>query len=148
MASTRQVPNLSAIAPNTGCPSPQARFWIAIARPNVVRSQPVSASIGNWKKPIAERGPKVISETRHPAAMTVHGKAGLPAGLMLDDISSIPKACFRRHPAGPPPTTHTAMDRSSLFDFFEGSIAEIDAAPTVRLADRFAKPLAIRKNAA
>ena len=64
MASTRQVPNRSAIAPKKGWLKPQQRFCNAIARPKVVRSQPVSASIGSWKKPIAERGPKVTRNDR------------------------------------------------------------------------------------
>jgi hypothetical protein len=76
MARTRHVPNLSASAPNTGVPSPQARFWIAIARPKVVRSHPFSASIGNWKKPIAERGPKVMAAMRQPQMMISQGKEG------------------------------------------------------------------------
>ena len=44
-----------------------------MARPNVVRSQPFSASIGSWKKPIAERGPKVIAAIRQPQMMISHG---------------------------------------------------------------------------
>ncbi len=77
-ASTRHVPNLSASAPKIGVPSPHARFWIAIANPNVVRSQPFSASIGNWKKPIAERGPKVSAAIRQPHMMISQGRLGAP----------------------------------------------------------------------
>ena len=44
-----------------------------MARPKVVRSQPFSASIGNWKKPIAERGPKVSAAIRQPQMMMSHG---------------------------------------------------------------------------
>jgi hypothetical protein len=46
-----------------------------MASPKVVRSQPFSASIGSWKKPIAERGPKVIAAIRHPHAMISQGVA-------------------------------------------------------------------------
>jgi hypothetical protein len=70
----RQVPNLSANAPKNGWPRPQQRFWMAMARPKVVRSQPVSASIGNWKKPMAERGPKVSMAIMEPAAMISQGR--------------------------------------------------------------------------
>src|SRR5690349_695044 len=73
-ASTRHVPKRSAMAPNIGCPRPQSRFWIAMASPKVVRSQPRSASIGNWKKPIAERGPKLIAAIRQPQMMISQGK--------------------------------------------------------------------------
>ena len=44
-----------------------------MARPNVVRSQPFSASIGSWKKPMAERGPKVSAAIRQPQMMISHG---------------------------------------------------------------------------
>ena len=48
-----------------------------MARPNVVRSQPFSASIGSWKKPIAERGPKVSAAMAQPQMMISHGTAFL-----------------------------------------------------------------------
>ncbi len=48
-----------------------------MASPKVVRSQPVSASIGSWKKPMAERGPKVSTAISEPAMMISHGKPGL-----------------------------------------------------------------------
>ena len=85
MASTRQVPKRSAIAPNNGSPSPQNRFCSAMARPKVWRSQPFSASIGSWKKPIAERGPKVSAAIRQPQMMISHGTrlAGLFVAVTL-----------------------------------------------------------------
>jgi hypothetical protein len=46
---------------------------MAIANPKVVRSHPLSASIGNWKNPIAERGPKVIAAITHPQIMISQG---------------------------------------------------------------------------
>jgi len=64
---------LSGNAPKIGRPSPHARFWIAIASPKVDRSQPVSASIGSWKKPMADRGPKVKSAISAPAEMISQG---------------------------------------------------------------------------
>ena len=95
MASTRQVPKRSAMAPKNGRPRPQNRFWIAMARPNVVRSQPFSASIGSWKKPIAERGPKVIAAIRQPQMMISHGTdfargngAGSHLGYLRLDVCS------------------------------------------------------------
>lgn len=73
MTSTRPVPYLSAKAPKKGWLTPQNRFWKAIARPKVERSQPRSASIGNWKKPMADRGPKVMTAISDPgeAAPTI-----------------------------------------------------------------------------
>ncbi len=44
-----------------------------MARPKVERSQPVSASIGNWKKPMAERGPNVMTAISDPAAIISQG---------------------------------------------------------------------------
>jgi hypothetical protein len=74
--STRHVPFLSASAPKNGWPRPHIRFWIAMARPKSERDQPVSASIGSWKKPIAERGPKVSAAIRQPLAMMSQGNPG------------------------------------------------------------------------
>ena len=54
--------------------APQNRFCSAMARPKVVRSQPFSASIGSWKKPIAERGPKVRAAIRQPQTMISQGR--------------------------------------------------------------------------
>src|SRR5690606_13284086 len=76
MVSTRQVPKRSATAPKTGCPKPQMRFWMAIARPKVVRSQPLSSSMGSWKRPIAERGPKVMAAMMQPLMMISQGNVG------------------------------------------------------------------------
>src|SRR5690606_32269758 len=73
-ARTRQLPNRSAIAPKNGCPRPQQRFWNAMARPKVVRSQPFSCSMGSWNSPIAERGPKDIAAMRQPLMMISQGK--------------------------------------------------------------------------
>ncbi len=73
-ASTRQVPKRSAMAPKKGRPAPQKKFCSAMARPKSVRSQPFSASMGSWKKPIAERGPKVSAAIRQPQTMISHGR--------------------------------------------------------------------------
>ena len=40
------------------------------------RDQPVYASIGSWKNPIAERGPKVSAAIRQPLAMISQGNPG------------------------------------------------------------------------
>ena len=47
-----------------------------MASPKVERSQPRSASIGSWKNPMAERGPKVITAISDPARMMSQGMAG------------------------------------------------------------------------
>ena len=73
MASTRQVPNLSLTTPNSGCPIPHNRFCSAMARPKVARSQPLASSIGNWKNPIAERGPNASSEMIQAQPMATAG---------------------------------------------------------------------------
>ena len=57
-----------------------------MANPKVVRSQPVSASIGNWKKPIAERGPKDISAISDPAMMISQGRGGMAADERVSDM--------------------------------------------------------------
>ena len=54
-----------------------------MARPKSARDQPVSASIGNWKKPIAERGPKVKAAMRQPLAMISQGNPG----SLLDSVA-------------------------------------------------------------
>jgi hypothetical protein len=45
--------------------------------------------MGNWKKPIAERGPKVISAIRQPHAMSSNGNGGF---LVSDPMSGFPLA--------------------------------------------------------
>lgn len=52
-----------------------------MASPKVDRSQPVSESIGSWKKPMAERGPKVSMAIRAPATMI---SQGMEAGFGLE----------------------------------------------------------------
>src|SRR5262249_36182327 len=64
--STRTVPKRSAIAPAKGWPAPQMMFWMAIARPNTSRSQPLACDIGVRKKPSVARGPKLRREIRQP----------------------------------------------------------------------------------
>ena len=44
-------PHRSAMAPKTGCPMPQARFWIAMASENSALGQPNSSAIGIWNTP-------------------------------------------------------------------------------------------------
>ena len=56
-----------------------------MARPNVVRSQPFSASMGNWKKPMAERGPKVSAAIRQPQMMISHGTDLAAPDLAADE---------------------------------------------------------------
>jgi hypothetical protein len=70
------VPKRSATAPKIGCPAPQSRFWIAMASAKVLRSQPFSSSMGSWKKPMAERGPKVSAAMRQPQTTISQGKEG------------------------------------------------------------------------
>src|SRR5690606_28785587 len=62
--------------PKTGWPVPHSRFWIAMASPNVVLSQPRSSSMGSWKKPMAERGPKLMAAIRQPHNTISQGKDG------------------------------------------------------------------------
>ena len=50
---------------------------------------PVSASIGSWKKPMAERGPKVITAISDPARMMSQGMAGRLVVVMGDSPLSI-----------------------------------------------------------
>jgi len=79
----RAVPYLSASAPKKGCPRPQHRFCRAMASAKVERSHPVSASMGNWKKPMAERGPKVSSAISDPLTMISQGR-GLRAVVTIE----------------------------------------------------------------
>src|SRR6266700_4969013 len=71
--STRMVPKRSAIAPAKGCPNPHTRFWIANAKENTSRPQPLANDRGvrNW--PAAERGPKVSLPIRQPHRTTLAG---------------------------------------------------------------------------
>ena len=66
-----------------------------MARPNVWRSQPLSASIGSWKKPIAERGPKVSAAIRQPQMMISHGTR--PAGRWVAVIVAMLRASVEAH---------------------------------------------------
>lgn len=68
--SARRSPKRSAMAPKTGWPTPQARFWIAIASENSARGQLNSWAMGNWNTPKAARTAKVISMTRQLAMRT------------------------------------------------------------------------------
>ena len=63
----RRSPNFSPRAPNSGCPKPQARFWIAIARENSDRAQPKCSATGIWKTPKLARMPKLAKRMMHPA---------------------------------------------------------------------------------
>ncbi len=64
--STRGAPNLSAIAPANGWPSPQSRFCNASDSANTSRPQPFACDSGVRKKPSDERGPKVRTEIAQP----------------------------------------------------------------------------------
>ena len=63
--------NRSAIIPTKGWATPHIKFWMAIARAKVSRLQPFSVVIGVRKKPIVERGPKLMAPIRHPAATII-----------------------------------------------------------------------------
>src|SRR5215203_2174190 len=71
------MPKRSATAPANGAPTPQSKFWIAMARLNTSRPQPYSATMGNWNSPAAARGPKVMRAMRHPAPTTSSGETRL-----------------------------------------------------------------------
>src|SRR5438046_9524284 len=60
------VPKRSAIAPASGCPAPHRMFWIASAKPNTSRSQPLACDIGVRKNPRLARGPKLKNEITQP----------------------------------------------------------------------------------
>ena len=57
-------------------------------RPNVVRSQPRASSIGNWKKPIAERGPNVNIAIRQPQMITASGIVFAWVFVVFTDIAT------------------------------------------------------------
>src|SRR3546814_14976381 len=59
--------------PATGTPRPHSRFWIAMARPNVLRSQPWVTVIGSRNRPKLERMPKPTMAIRQPARITTNG---------------------------------------------------------------------------
>src|SRR3546814_16479392 len=59
--------------PATGTPRPHSRFWIAMARPNVLRSQPWVTVIGSRNRPKLERMPKPAMAIRQPARITTSG---------------------------------------------------------------------------
>ena len=63
-------PNLAAKEPKMGSPTPQARFWIAMARENSALSQPKFSAIGIWKTPKLFRTEKPVSRIRHPEMST------------------------------------------------------------------------------
>ena len=63
-------PIFSAMAPKSGCPNPQARFWIAMAMENSARGQPNSSATGIWNTPKAERAAKLINRIAQPARRT------------------------------------------------------------------------------
>src|SRR5262245_13207862 len=48
-------------------------FWMAIARPNTSRSQPLACDIGVRKKPSVARGPKLRREIRQPHSTITAG---------------------------------------------------------------------------
>src|SRR4051812_47968955 len=70
---TRGAPNLSATAPATGPPTPQSRFWNAIASAKTSRPQPFACDSGVRKKPIDERGPNVRTEMQQPHSIRTIG---------------------------------------------------------------------------
>ena len=66
----RRSPKRSASAPKTGCPKPQARFWIAIASEKSDRGQPKASEIGIWKTPKVARMPNPSIRIRQLAIST------------------------------------------------------------------------------
>jgi hypothetical protein len=84
---TRTAPKRSATAPAKGCPTPQSRFWIAMARPKISRPQPYSCVIGIWNSPAVARGPKVISAMAQPAKTMNSGEKRREAGT---DMGALP----------------------------------------------------------
>ena len=85
-------PNRSATAPNSGCPIPQARFWMAIASENSARAQPNSSAIGIWNTPKLARMAKPSISTTHPAIRTgvIRGALRVIGNLDLWRIFSAP----------------------------------------------------------
>ncbi|MNL05447.1 hypothetical protein D3C87_1260460 [compost metagenome] len=68
-----------------------------MASPKVERSQPVSASMGSWKKPIAERGPKVMTAISDPATMIAQGMVWRVAcDMKLSRCSTSPRGTLCR----------------------------------------------------
>src|SRR4051794_34651307 len=101
---TRVAPNLSAIAPATGPPTPHSRFWMAIASANTSRPQPFACDSGVRKNPIEERGPKVMTEMQQPHSISTTGVRQVNALVIADDVVrmefSSGEACIHRasHP--------------------------------------------------
>ncbi len=60
----------SAIAPKIGCPIPQARLWIAIARENAARGQANAVATGIWNTAKRARTAKLICMIALPAIRT------------------------------------------------------------------------------
>ena len=64
-------PIFSPIAPNSGWPMPQNRFWIAIANENSARSHWNSVAMGIWNTPKDARTANEINMIAQPATKTV-----------------------------------------------------------------------------
>src|SRR5688500_1436505 len=71
--STRTIPNRSASMPANGWASPHRMFWIASARPNTSRPQPLACDCGVRNRPRMERGPKLIIAIRQPLSTITAG---------------------------------------------------------------------------
>ena len=63
-------PNRSPSIPNTGCATPQARFWMAMARLKSDLGQWNVSAMGNWKTPKLPRTAKFRIRIRQPAIRT------------------------------------------------------------------------------
>ncbi len=63
-------PIFSAIAPKSGWPMPQNRFWIAMASENSALAQPNSSAMGIWKIPKEARAAKLMRTRMQPAIRT------------------------------------------------------------------------------
>ena len=85
---------------------------MAMAMAKSSRLQPLSVSIGIWKKPIAERGPKVRSAIRQPAAIASHGVRSALAVVVVALISSSPHRFAAITRPGASPVKPRFRDRS------------------------------------
>ena len=63
-------PNRSHNIPNTGCATPQARFWMAMARLNSDHGQLNWSAMGSWKTPKLALIAKDSIRMKQPAIST------------------------------------------------------------------------------
>ena len=84
--------------PTNGWAAPQTRFWMAIASAKTSRPQPFSVVMGVRKKPMVDRGPKLMTATRQPAT-TITGtdrQDGRSVGCVLVVIDAIARLGYCR----------------------------------------------------